>query len=97
VTVKLAVNDEIGQEANDKKVVDLSVEDDGPGIPEIERDKVFERFYRVLGNDVSGSGLGLAIVKEIVQAHDAKITIYSGEDGKGTVANVRFPAGILVS
>jgi len=74
--------------------VDLLVEDDGPGIPESEREKVFERFYRVLGNNVSGSGLGLAIVREIVQAHDATVWIASGQDGKGTVANVRFPAGI---
>ncbi len=81
VTVKVAVNNG----------VDLLVEDDGPGIPVAERDKVFERFYRVLGNNVSGSGLGLAIVKEIVQAHDARVWVDSGQDGKGTVANVRFP------
>jgi two-component system sensor histidine kinase TctE len=92
VTVKLAINnDENKQKEN---VVDLSVEDNGPGIPESEKEKVFERFYRVLGNNVPGSGLGLAIVKEIVQVHDAKIWIDSGENGKGTVANVRFPVGI---
>jgi len=94
VTVKLAVNSGANEQAADKRVVDLLVEDDGPGIPVTERDKVFERFYRVLGNNVPGSGLGLAIVKEIVQAHDAKILIYSGEGGKGTIANVRFPAGV---
>jgi len=72
--------------------VRLLVEDDGPGIPSAERDKVFERFYRVLGNNVSGSGLGLAIVKEIAQAHRAEVSLLSGSDGKGTVAVVNFPA-----
>jgi two-component system, OmpR family, sensor histidine kinase TctE len=70
----------------------LLVEDDGPGIPSVERDKVFERFYRVLGNNVSGSGLGLAIVKEIAQAHRAEVSLLSGSEGKGTVAMVNFPA-----
>ncbi len=53
----------------------LTVEDTGPGIPEVERDLVFERFHRVLGTNVDGSGLGLAIVKEIVEQHSATITI----------------------
>jgi two-component system, OmpR family, sensor histidine kinase TctE len=70
----------------------LLVEDDGPGIPLAERDKVFERFYRVLGNNVSGSGLGLSIVKEIAQAHRAEVSLTSGTEGKGTVAAVHFPA-----
>jgi two-component system sensor histidine kinase TctE len=70
----------------------LSVEDDGPGIPESERERVFERFYRVLGNNVSGSGLGLAIVKEIAQNHNAEVAIAAGLDGKGTSVLVRFCA-----
>ncbi len=49
----------------EKNGVQLTVEDNGRGIPEEERTKVFERFYRVLGTHVEGSGLGLAIVKEI--------------------------------
>jgi len=92
VTVKLAVNNNAEDLSRNQHVIDLLVEDDGPGIPAAEREKVFERFYRVLGNNVPGSGLGLAIVKEIVQAHDAKIWIDCGEAGKGTVASVRFPA-----
>ncbi len=92
VTVKLALNESL--DFSPEKVVDLSVEDDGPGIPAEEREKVFERFYRVLGNSVPGSGLGLAIVKEIAQAHDAKIWFDSGQAGKGTIANVRFPTGM---
>jgi two-component system, OmpR family, sensor histidine kinase TctE len=55
----------------------LEVEDTGPGIPPAERNHVFERFYRILGNNVEGSGLGLAIVREIAQQHDATIEIFS--------------------
>jgi two-component system sensor histidine kinase TctE len=73
------------------------VEDDGPGIPSTEREKVFERFYRLLGNNVPGSGLGLAIVKEIVQAHDAEVSINCGKDNKGTIAQIRFPTGVYIN
>ncbi|HUG24467.1 sensor histidine kinase [Piscinibacter sp.] len=61
----------------------LSVVDNGPGIPESEREQVFERFYRVAGNPAQGSGLGLAIVKEICARHG--ITIVLGDaPGGGT-------------
>jgi len=53
----------------------LDVEDTGPGIPPGERERVMERFYRVLGTGTDGSGLGLAIVREIVQQHGGEVTI----------------------
>lgn len=53
----------------------IEVEDTGPGIPASERDRVMERFYRVLGTSAEGSGLGLAIVREIVQQHGGEVTI----------------------
>jgi two-component system sensor histidine kinase TctE len=53
----------------------LAVEDSGPGIPAEERERVFDRFYRVLGSKAEGSGLGLAIVREIAIRHHAKILI----------------------
>ena len=56
-------------------VLVLLVEDSGPGIPESERELVFQPFYRVLGTNVDGSGLGLAIVQEIATQHDATISI----------------------
>ena len=56
-------------------VLVLLVEDSGPGIPESERELVFQPFYRALGTNVDGSGLGLAIVLEIANQHDATITI----------------------
>jgi two-component system sensor histidine kinase TctE len=55
----------------------LEVEDTGPGIAENERLRVFDRFYRVLGTQVEGSGLGLAIVREIVEQHDAQVSIHT--------------------
>ncbi len=68
----------------------LVVEDNGPGIPAEERERVFERFYRLLGNNVDGSGLGLAIVREIAQAHEAQVAISPGPDNSGTTVAVQF-------
>jgi two-component system sensor histidine kinase TctE len=55
--------------------IKLAVEDTGPGILPEERERVFDRFYRVLGTRGDGSGLGLAIVREIAQRHHATVTI----------------------
>jgi two-component system sensor histidine kinase TctE len=69
----------------------LSVEDNGPGVPAADRERVFERFYRVLGTGVDGCGLGLAIAREIALRHRAEINLESGAGGRGTVVRVRFP------
>jgi two-component system sensor histidine kinase TctE len=69
----------------------LSVEDNGPGIDPQHRERVFERFYRVLGTGQSGSGLGLAIVAEVVKRHMATLRLDAGSGGKGTLVSVRFP------
>ncbi|MGH8700737.1 MAG: sensor histidine kinase, partial [Burkholderiales bacterium] len=69
----------------------LSVEDNGPGIPESERERVFERFYRVLGAGSEGCGLGLAIVREIALSHGADVTLGAGAGGQGTLVRVAFP------
>ena len=68
----------------------LTVEDNGSGIPESERERVFDRFYRLPDSRSDGCGLGLAIVKEIVQAHYANITIDSGSYNRGTKFVVTF-------
>ena len=68
----------------------LKVEDDGPGIPESEKDKIFSRFYR-LDRSQPGSGLGLAIVRDIAKDHEAAIEVRSGAQGRGTLFIVRFP------
>jgi two-component system sensor histidine kinase TctE len=69
----------------------LSVEDNGRGIPEPERARVFERFYRVLGTGAEGCGLGLAIVREIALSHRAEVTLADGASGRGTVVRIAFP------
>jgi two-component system sensor histidine kinase QseC len=68
----------------------LSVSDNGPGIPEQERDKVLERFYRPLGTQASGSGLGLSIVKRIAEVHDATLQILPVSEGQGLRVTVSF-------
>ena len=71
----------------------LQVEDSGPGIPEAERELVFQPFYRALGTDADGSGLGLPIVLEIARQHDASITLTDarpGEQPPGARFTVRF-------
>ena len=71
----------------------LLVEDTGPGIPEAERELVFQPFYRALGTNVDGSGLGLAIVAEIAQQHGAEVSIGSCDRPAplpGTRITVRF-------
>ncbi|WP_175720013.1 sensor histidine kinase [Burkholderia anthina] len=55
--------------------VHLEVEDTGPGIPAGERERVIERFYRILGREGDGSGLGLAIVREIATQHGGTLTL----------------------
>ena len=71
--------------------IELIVEDNGPGIPVLEREKVFDRFYRVdTAVNKTGSGLGLSIVKEIADKHSATISLDSGLDGRGCLFTVRF-------
>ncbi|WP_431820379.1 sensor histidine kinase N-terminal domain-containing protein [Burkholderia sp. F1] len=57
------------------RLAHLEVEDTGPGIPAAERERVLERFYRILGREGDGSGLGLAIVREIVAQHGGTLTL----------------------
>ncbi|TPQ27503.1 ATP-binding protein [Methylomonas koyamae] len=76
---------------NDAKTVRLEVNDTGPGIALNERDRVFDRFYRVLNNAESGSGLGLAIAKRIAEQHQADITLSDGDGGMGLKVIVTFP------
>ena len=80
------------------QVLVLQVEDSGPGIPEAERELVFQPFYRALGTGVDGTGLGLAIVQEIVKGHDADISVTAAHpraatpgQSPGALFTVRFP------
>jgi two-component system, OmpR family, sensor histidine kinase TctE len=70
----------------------LAVEDTGAGIPEAERQRVRQRFYRMPNSPGHGSGLGLAIVDEIARLYEASMTIESGPNGVGTRVLIHFPA-----
>jgi len=72
----------------------LEVEDSGPGIPPAERERVFERFYRLPSAPAGGTGLGLAIVHDIAALYDATVEILDPPKGSGTTVRVRFPAGV---
>src|SRR3954467_15037745 len=71
----------------------VEVEDDGPGIPPLERSRVLERFYRAPGTSGTGSGLGLAIVREIAVGHGANIEIGEGAGAKGCRVAITFLHG----
>jgi two-component system sensor histidine kinase TctE len=72
--------------------VTLRVQDTGTGIAPEERNKVFERFYRIDGTAGSGSGLGLSIVREVANAHNAEVSIESPSGSSGTIVTVEFPS-----
>ena len=70
----------------------VSVEDDGPGIPEELHDKVFERFYRGEGDRSGSSGLGLSIVRAVAESHHGSVRLEEPLDGRGARFVVRLPA-----
>lgn len=72
----------------------LRVTDNGPGIPPELRSRVFERFYRILGNQSTGSGLGMAIVQQIALLHKAKVKLDTPKSGKGLAVKVIFPKSL---
>lgn len=70
----------------------LSVSDDGPGIAECDRSRVFDRFYRGRHTDASGAGLGLTIVKQAAARMGGNVQITSGLDGRGCRFELHIPA-----
>ncbi len=83
--------------SNDDKNAVIKIEDNGIGVPEAERDKIFERFYRLddsRARDTGGTGLGLAIVKEAVLMHNGEISVTSSENG-GSIFTISLPYSLL--
>ncbi len=77
----------------DGKLAVVKVEDNGPGIPESEKDRIFERFYRLddsRARDTGGTGLGLAIAKEAVALHGGTIEV-SSEGEMGSIFSISIP------
>jgi signal transduction histidine kinase len=86
VTIALASDQE-------RRTWQLSVSDEGRGIPKGEQSRIFERFYRPgdeLRRETQGTGIGLSLVKSIVEAHRGAITVES-EPGKGSTFELTFP------
>ncbi len=82
----------VGVNASDG-IVEVAVTDQGVGIPEADRDRVFERFYRVdtaRARNTGGSGLGLSIVKHVVQNHGGDVRVWS-QPGNGSTFTIRLP------
>ncbi len=85
---------ELKYEINTRLPILLSVTDSGPGIPEKERERVLERFYRIpqpAGQEATGAGIGLSIVQHIVTGHAGVITITQATAAGGTRVAMRFP------
>ena len=70
----------------------LEVSDSGPGIPVEDRQRVFDRFYRVEGGAGMGSGLGLAIVKRVADAHGVEIVLANRLPEPGLRIGFIFPS-----
>lgn len=68
----------------------LRVIDTGASVPEADRERVFHRFYRILGTETTGSGLGLAIARNIADAHHAQIQLEDNPVEQGLMVVVRF-------
>jgi two-component system, OmpR family, sensor histidine kinase TctE len=80
---------------NDGAVPCVEIEDDGPGIPPKDRERVFQRFHRLSRDQGSlGSGLGLPIVQTLAKAVGAELSLASGPGGRGLKVSVSFPGAI---
>jgi two-component system heavy metal sensor histidine kinase CusS len=74
----------------------LSVQDEGPGLPVNQRERIFDRFVRVgaPGTDYQGSGLGLAICRSIVELHGGRISATAGPGDVGLCVEIEIPADV---
>jgi two-component system, OmpR family, sensor histidine kinase SenX3 len=90
---RIAVPGGGGQGGASGGVIEISVTDQGIGISEKERERIFERFYRVdpaRSRATGGTGLGLAIVKHVAASHGGEVTVWSAE-GQGSTFTLRLP------
>ena len=69
----------------------LTITDTGPGIPDALKDRVFDRFYRLIDTGVEGSGLGLAIARTVADRYSVHLQISNRRDRSGLIAILTFP------
>lgn len=79
--------------SSDDDTTSMIVEDNGPGIPEQERKRVMERFYRAENHEIAGCGIGLSIVDRVVEIHQGSLQLAEPESGHGLKVIVTFKAG----
>jgi two-component system, OmpR family, sensor kinase len=90
--IKIALN------VRDDRIAELSVADDGPGIPAADLERIFDRFFQGdLSRAASGAGLGLSIARWIVHEHGGRITARNDETGRGAVFAVELPFGATLN
>jgi two-component system sensor histidine kinase SenX3 len=90
---RVAVTARASTDEDARPTVDIAVTDQGIGVAEAERDRIFERFYRVdpaRSRATGGTGLGLAIVKNIVTNHLGTVSVWS-KVGSGSTFTIRLP------
>ena len=86
-------------DAGSSGLAEVSVADEGPGIPEADLERIFERFYRVdaaRSRNTGGTGLGLSIVKHVALGHGGEVTVWSAE-GAGSTFTLRLPIATVIN
>lgn len=84
----------VSVESTENHVV-FKVTDNGPGVPEEFRSRLFERFFRMLGNDATGNGLGLVIVEQAARLHNAEINISECLPNRGFEISITFKRSVI--
>lgn len=76
----------------DGQWINIDIRDQGPGIPEADRERVFDAFYRVdSGDSKTGAGLGLSICRGMIRAHGGEVTAHAGHGDNGCLIRIRLP------
>ena len=91
--VKYGQRADVKLEASEKEAI-ITITDQGPGIPEAERDRVFQPFYRLeqsRSRDTGGAGLGLAIARTLIRGMGGEIQLGTGPEGRGLRVSVMLP------
>lgn len=90
VNISLVIDNDGSSSPVEKKLIEITVKDDGIGIAESNLQKIFVRFFQENGSNGQGTGIGLALAKELVKLHQGTITV-SSKPGKGAKFIVRLP------